>query len=194
MENASLALRMAGGVLIALLIVSFFIAVMVVINNNQQKQQDEEDLRQVALFNESYSSYENRIITGYQMLSLINKAIDYNNRMTKEKSNGGEDYTPIHIYGDVIGSKPGSTMLPGQHNKNDNRNANKKNYIDLNAYYTQYYTKADDDDKKAFKDMYFKWEDTKRVSPDATDTEGKSLGDVDGVGRIYEMYFKEYVK
>ena len=98
MENASLAIRMAGGVLIALLIVGFFISVMVIINDNQQKEQDEEDLRQVALFNESYSSYENRIITGYQMLSLINKAIDYNNRMTKEKANGGADYTPIHIY------------------------------------------------------------------------------------------------
>ena len=36
MENASLALRMAGGVLIALLIIGFFISVMVVINDNQQ--------------------------------------------------------------------------------------------------------------------------------------------------------------
>ena len=196
MENASLALRMAGGVLIALLIVGVFVSVMVVINNNQQQQQNEEDLRQVNLFNESYRSYENRIITGYQLLSLINKAIDYNTRMTKESAymNEDVDYTPIHIYADVIGSSPGSTMLPGQHNKNDNRNAHKKNYIDLNAYYTKFYTKADDDDKKAFKDMYFKWEETKLVSPDATDTEGKRLGNVDGVGKVYEMYFKEYVK
>lgn len=195
MENASLAVRMAGGVLIALLIVSFFVAIMVVINDNQQKQQDEEDLRQVALFNESYSSFENRIITGYQMLSLINKAIDYNKRMTKEQSNGGEDFTPIHIYGEVIGTdNGGSEMLPGQKNKINNRNSNKNGYIDMNAYYTQYFTKAEDDDKKAFKDMYFKWESTKYVEPDAKDAEGKRLGDVDGVGRVYEMYFREYVK
>ena len=93
---------MAGGVLIALLIVGFFISVMVIINDNQQKQQDEEELKQVSLFNESYSSFENRIVNGYQMLSLINKAIDYNKRMTKEQSDGGESFTPIHIYVKLI--------------------------------------------------------------------------------------------
>ena len=196
MENASLALRMAGGVLIALLIVSFFIAVMVVINNNQQKQQDEEDLRQVALFNESYSSYENRIITGYQMLSLINKAIDYNRRMTKEQSNGGEDFTPIHIYGIVIGKdNGGSDMFPAQGTKTKYQSEKTKDeiyYIDLNEYYTNAYTKASKDTQNEFKNMYFKWKDTEYVSPDATDEKGNKLGNVDGAGRIYEMYFEEY--
>ena len=78
MDNASLAVRMAGGVLIALLIIGLFVSVMVIINDNQQKQQDEEELKQVSLFNESYSSFENRIISGYNMLSLINKAIAIN--------------------------------------------------------------------------------------------------------------------
>ena len=48
--------------------------------------------------------------------------------------------------------------------------------------------------KKHLKTCILKWEETKLVSPDATDTEGKRLGNVDGVGKVYEMYFKEYVK
>ncbi len=197
MENASLALRMAGGVLIALLIIGVFVSVMVVINNNQQKQQDEEDLRQVEQFNESYKSYENRIVTGYQMISLTNKAIDYNERMSKESkyADSATYYTPIHIYV-ILESEAngGSVKLPGQKTKNDNKNANKNNYIDLNDYYKKYYSSASTETKNEFKNMYFKWEKTEHVSPNAKDTEGKSLGNVDGVGRVYEMYFKEYVK
>ncbi len=200
MENASLAIRMAGGVLIALLIIGLFISVMVIINNNQQKQQNEEDLKQVQLFNESYSSFENRIITGYQMLSLMNKAIDYNQRMTREKANGGADYTPIHIYAelDTI-STDGHEKLPGQTSKNESRNSYKNNYIDLNDYYEKRFSKfgnsdADTRKKNEFKEMYFLWERTERVSPNAKDANGKDLGNVDGVGRIYEMYFREYVK
>lgn len=200
MDNASLAVRMAGGVLIALLIIGLFVSVMVIINDNQQKQQDEEELKQVSLFNESYSSFENRIISGYNMLSLINKAIDYNQRMTREKANGGADFTPIHIYTEVEKNlENGHKMLPGQTNASQSRNSNKKSYIDLNDYYTTVYSKLgsnkqDTDEKNDFKNMYFKWEETKRVEPNATDTEGRRLGNVDGVGRIYEMYFREYVK
>ena len=200
MENASLAIRMAGGVLIALLIVGVFISVMVVINGNQQQQQDEEDLRQVTLFNEPYKSYENRIINGYQLLSLVNRAIDYNQRMTKEKANGGADYTPIHIYVKTTkeGEK-GHVMLPGQTKTTESRNANKDNYIDLNDYYEKRYSKLgnsdiDKENKNEFKNMYFKWDNTKHVAPNEKDVNGKDLGSVDGVGRVYEMYFTEYLK
>ena len=190
MENASLAIRMAGGVLIALLIIGVFISVMVVINNNQQQQQDEEELKQVSLFNESYSSFENRIIDGYKMLSLINKAIDYNKRMTNEMSTGGESFTPIHIYVKLTDSE----KLPNQGTKTENRSAKDNNYIDLNDYYNKKYTTASTEQKNEFKNMYFAWEKTERVRPDATDANGNRLGDVDGVGKIYEMYFIEYVK
>ncbi len=190
MDNASLAVRMAGGVLIALLIIGLFVSVMVIINDNQQKQQDEEELKQVSLFNESYSSFENRIISGYNMLSLINKAIDYNQRMTREKANGGADFTPIHIYVRLTDSE----KLPNQGTKTENRSAKDNNYIDLNDYYNKRYTTASTEQKNEFKNMYFAWEKTERVRPDATDANGNRLGDVDGVGRIYEMYFREYVK
>lgn len=200
MENASLALRMAGGVLIALLIVGFFISVMVIINDNQQKKQDEEDLRQVTLFNESYSSFENRIITGYQMLSLINKAIDYNTRMTTEYGNGGAEFVPIHIYTELdTVSEDGHKMLPGQESRSESRNTHKNNYIDLNDYYIKRYSKfgtstKDKDNQNDFKNMYFVWEKTERISSEAKDAKGQRLGNVDGVGQIYEMYFREYVK
>ena len=195
MENASLAVRMAGGVLIALLIIGFFISIMVIINDNKQKEQNEEDLRQVELFNESYKSFENRIITGYQMLSLINKAIDYNQRMSRENEYGDADYTPIHIFTQLVGTDAGgSKMLPNQKNENKYRNWHKKNYIDLNEYYTGSYVSATTEQKNEFKNMYFKWEETKHVSPTEEDLEGKRLGNVDGVGRVYEMYFCEYVK
>lgn len=195
MENASLAVRMAGGVLIALLIIGFFISIMVIINDNKQKEQNEEDLRQVTQFNESYKSFENRIITGYQMLSLINKAIDYNQRMSRENENGDANYTPIHIFTQLVGTDAGgSKMLPNQKNESKYRNTHKDNYIDLNEYYNGSYTSATTEQKNEFKSMYFKWEDTKHVSPEAEDIEGKRLGNVDGVGRVYEMYFCEYVK
>ena len=195
MENASLAVRMAGGVLIALLIIGFFISIMVVINDNKQKEQDEEDLKQVVQFNESYKSFENRIITGYQMLSLINKAIDYNQRMSRENEYSEETYTPIHIFTQLADeSEGGSKMLPNQKNANKYRNEHKDKYIDLNEYYAGSYVSATTEQKNEFKNMYFKWVDTKHVQPDAEDLEGKRLGNVDGIGKVYEMYFCEYVK
>ena len=152
MENASLAVRMAGGVLIALLIIGFFISIMVIINDNKQKEQNEEDLRQVTQFNESYKSFENRIITGYQMLSLINKAIDYNQRMSRENADGDANYTPIHIFTQLVGTDAGgSKMLPNQKNESKYRNTHKKNYIDLNEYYNGSYTSATTEQKNEFK-------------------------------------------
>lgn len=189
MENASLAVRMAGGVLIALLIIGFFISMMVVINENQQKAQDEEDLRQVALFNESYSSFENRIITGYQMLSLINKAIDYNRRMTDENANSGSYYVPIHIYARIVSE----TDFPISRRVRKNG----EYYYDMNMFHEAYESrypnpKAREEAKDEFKNLYFIWEETKHIEPNSRDARGNRLGNVDGVGRVYEMFFYEH--
>ena len=124
------------------------------------------------------------------MLSLINKAIDYNKRMTEELSTGGDSFTPIHIYVHLTQSD----KLPSQVTKNESKSPKNNAYIDLNDYYTRRYTSASTEQKNEFKNMYFAWERTERVGVDATDANGRRLGDVDGVGRIYEMYFREFVK
>lgn len=92
MENASKALIMAGGILIALLI----IGLLVIFYNNlvdlQSIDQSNSDVESITEFNKKYEVYE-RNIYGSEILSLANLVDDYNKR---ESNNKG--YTKLELY------------------------------------------------------------------------------------------------
>ena len=84
MENASKALIIAGSVLIALMIIG---ALLLMFNNLSSYQNTETQgarEAQVVEFNNQYETYNRDDVRGSDMVSLINKIIDYNKRKNEE--------------------------------------------------------------------------------------------------------------
>lgn len=76
MENASKALQMAGGVLLAILIIVFLVRSFTNISEFKKAQLSEEELAEVIAFNERYTKYLNQYVYGTEVRSLINKYAD----------------------------------------------------------------------------------------------------------------------
>lgn len=82
MENASKALLIAGGVLIALIIMSLLVVAFTKIGDYQKNQSDSSRVEKLAEFNRDFERYTEDDIRGVDIVSLINKIHDYN---TKQK-------------------------------------------------------------------------------------------------------------
>lgn len=86
MENASKALLMAGGILIALLVIGALVLMFNQIGNYEKSQDESKKNSQLAEFNKEFEKYlDDKEITGADIISLINKVVDYNNKA----KNGG---------------------------------------------------------------------------------------------------------
>lgn len=90
MENASKALIMAGGILIALLVIGALVLMFNQLSYYQRTETDSEKTQQLAYFNKEYLKYTYDDIKGYELISLVNKVIDYN---IKEEVGNSVDYT-----------------------------------------------------------------------------------------------------
>ena len=89
MENASKALLIAGGILLALLTISL---VMIMYNNLQSMQNAQEQklaTEQLLAFNKEYEAYNKSLLYGTDVITVVNKAINNNRNMdikpTEEK-------------------------------------------------------------------------------------------------------------
>ena len=78
MDNAAKALLMAGGMLIALLIVGAFLLMWNQVSSYQNSGGESKKASQLADFNYEYEKYTDTDIYGYELISLINKAVDFN--------------------------------------------------------------------------------------------------------------------
>ncbi len=90
MENASKALLIAGGVLIAIIIISMFIMMYNRMASIQKAQEEQTKMEQLAAFNAEYEAYNKKVMYGTDVITVINKAIENNNRYS-----GNEDYIII---------------------------------------------------------------------------------------------------
>ncbi|MCI9063879.1 MAG: hypothetical protein HFJ17_04685 [Clostridia bacterium] len=103
MENASKALLMAGGVFLTLLVVSLLMYAWNMYSDYQNEQDRLQMIEDTAKFNQQFTNYDRDDVYGYDVLSLVNKAIDYNQRLSEEganiKSAAGNtaSYKPIDI-------------------------------------------------------------------------------------------------
>lgn len=73
MENASKALLMAGGVLIAILIIAILVRTFGTVGLFQKQKLTEEEERQIAEFNAQYLKYLNQYMYGTEVITMINK-------------------------------------------------------------------------------------------------------------------------
>lgn len=84
MENASKALIIAGGVLVALMIIGALILMFNNLSNYQNSEIQSTREAQITDFNKQYEVYNKKDIRGSDLYSILNKAIDYNQRKTEE--------------------------------------------------------------------------------------------------------------
>ena len=90
MENASKALLMAGGVFLTILVVSLLMYAMNIYSDYQQNQIRLAEIEDTAKFNQQFTNYERDDVLGYEVLSLANKVMDYNNRESDALNENGK--------------------------------------------------------------------------------------------------------
>lgn len=76
MENASKALLMAGGILIAILVIAVLARTFNNVSIFQKSQLTEEEARQLQEFNEQYTKYVGQYVYGIEVRTLMNKYDD----------------------------------------------------------------------------------------------------------------------
>lgn len=78
MENASKALIIAGGVLLAMMILSLLVYVGMSMTDMAQSQDRVTLAQQIADFNKSYLAYDKKRMYGTEVITVVNKAINHN--------------------------------------------------------------------------------------------------------------------
>ena len=73
MENASKALTMAGGILLAILLITLLIRSFSNVQEFQMSQLSEEEQKQLVEFNSRYIKLLNEYVYGHEVLTLMNK-------------------------------------------------------------------------------------------------------------------------
>ena len=106
MENASKALIMAGGMLLAILIISLLIYAWSLFSEYQASKDSLADIEDTAKFNEQFSNYDRDDVQGYELISLVNMIADYNYRKSSDAgANSNDKYSPITITISFVGDK-----------------------------------------------------------------------------------------
>ena len=126
MENASKALIIAGGMLIAMLIVGLLVWGFGRIRETQQTQVDQESIQEITDFNERFEAYNRTTVRGYQMISLANLVYDTNSRFTE-----ADRYNPVTVTVDGLSSADATNedLVTYIQTNYDRMNSNQKNAL-----------------------------------------------------------------
>lgn len=89
MENATKALLMAGGILIAIIIITLLVRTYGNIGAFQKQQLTAEEAEQIEEYNKEYTKYDGQYVYGTEVITIINRA-------TNEKQKSGQE-TKIYI-------------------------------------------------------------------------------------------------
>lgn len=85
MENATKALLIAAGVLIAIMVISALVLMFNRISEVSQTEQDALVAKQLAEFNKEYEAFNRKDLWGGDVISVMNKMLDNNNKYTIEE-------------------------------------------------------------------------------------------------------------
>lgn len=94
MENASKALLIAAGIFIAIILVSFLIIVYNQVSKYQAKKSEMALIEQTQKINERFENYHRNNIRGSDLISLMNRVIDYNSSQSYQD---GTNYERIRV-------------------------------------------------------------------------------------------------
>lgn len=186
MENAAQALKIAGGILIAMLVLSLIVFGIRRASHYEQEKEDSLAIEQITEFNKPLLSYENAIVSGFKMISLANLANDNNVRFSPTI----DGYIAIKIYVKLMNN---DGQLPGWTGYNSTEDYKKiklstgaetrEKYFDMINYVGTtgngpYYTSSKSTQTE-FKNLYFQCID---VTYDQR------------TGRVAQMVFEEIKK
>lgn len=76
MENASKALLMAAGILIAIILISLLVAMYKGVSLFQRQQVSQEDAARIEEFNSFYTKYSGRYVYGTEVITVINQTVN----------------------------------------------------------------------------------------------------------------------
>lgn len=84
MENASKALLMAGGILIAMITITVFVYMFSQISEMKNITDKDTSQEELLAYNQAFEAYNKKLMYGADIISVINKAIDNNKRYDVE--------------------------------------------------------------------------------------------------------------
>lgn len=87
MENASKALLIAGGILIAVLIIALLVYSFGSMSNYFSGEETKQEAEQLAAFNKQYEAYQRKLLRGTDVVSVINKVLDNNKKYQDTEPN-----------------------------------------------------------------------------------------------------------
>ena len=189
MENSSKALTIAGGVLIAILVTTLLVFGLSRLRSYQNKQDSAKKNEQTSQFNSQFESYNKKVVTGYELISLGRMAQDTNHRLHDE------NFVDVNIYMNVKGNKTeDNCIINGCPDSVKTTIISGKTYYDVIDFTVNYYNKQEKNIKnqevyeklKIFKEAYFKC--------DKVEYDDKVDKDHRGSGRVIAMYFSEITK
>lgn len=85
MENASKALLIAGGILIAMITISIFFYMFSQISEMKNITDKDTSQEELLAYNQAFESYNKKLMYGADIISVINKAMDNNKRYDVEE-------------------------------------------------------------------------------------------------------------
>lgn len=94
MENATKALLIAAAVMIAIMVLTLLMMAYNQVSEYYQTQHIDAMAKQTGEFNENFINYDRNNIRGSELLSLMNKVIDFNERYSYAE---GTNYTRIEV-------------------------------------------------------------------------------------------------
>lgn len=87
MENASKALLIAGGILLALMTLSLIVYVSTSTTRMAEAQDAKKAAEELSAFNASYEAYNKTRMYGTDVITVVNKAINYNGKLDDSQKN-----------------------------------------------------------------------------------------------------------
>lgn len=84
MENAAKALLIAGGMLILILVISLLVVFKGQLAAYMEQQHDEKLIRQAVEFNNKFADYQGKDVRGNELISIMNRIIDYNSLQAEQ--------------------------------------------------------------------------------------------------------------
>lgn len=109
MENAAKALLIAGGVLLTILVLGLLLFAWQQMTDYYESQQQVQNAEDVAAFNDEFNNYNRQDVAGTDIISLINKVVDYNTRYSSTNDDPSDQYPPMTLIIDLDGKQSNFT-------------------------------------------------------------------------------------
>lgn len=198
MENASKALEIAGGILLALMIIGALVLAFNKISAYQKTKTDSQKNSQTAMFNQDFLKYfDEKSINGTDIISLVYKVIDYNAKIGSGNYIDYEKKMILHINVTGFADKHagGNSKLLGNRVLYDIKYANNANKYENNDLIKAIvkYTKIE---KKytllTMKKLTSSMSNIKNGSKTVKDVTGKEMSEFEDFNEIEK--YDEYTK